>query len=99
LRAAKESHALTLKIVCNSAVLPGTNEPNGAKDMLNVTAFLNWPGPSGDYPLRPPMLKHAKIIVAPDGTDCFSDASATPQIAVVSLVVAIAATLWISHSN
>lgn len=78
---------------CGRAVLPGSNEPGGAKDMVNISAFLNWAGPSGDFPLRPPMLKHARIIVAPDGTDCFTDAASAAQVALTTLCITLLATI------
>jgi len=69
-------------------------EPNGTTSMRSVTDFVNWPGPSQDYPIRPPLLKGVRFIVAPTGTDCFTDGASTGHAALTAVIIAVVMMIW-----
>ncbi|KAA0156107.1 hypothetical protein FNF27_06366 [Cafeteria roenbergensis] len=80
-------------------VLPGIIEPGGTKSLVSVEAFVNWNGPLNDYPFRPPMLRDMRFIVAPDGTDCFTDAGSAAAVSAAALLLAGLASVSLRRSG
>ena len=68
--------------------MPGVIEPASPPVMKNITSFVNFLGPGNDYPLRPLWMKDMSIIVAPDGTDCYTNSGAAQSLSLALLVAA-----------